>query len=144
MPDHIFCTFKDGSQKWAGKKTKLLVTFKLCREDSYEVPENMAEFAVKYKLDADGLQVNDLIAQKDFLARRLSVPSHLLQVLSWERGSVVITYRIMRDVLPLAELALYREDARAELTQNGVEDVYFASRPSEQPGLVRSRGIVHG
>ena len=118
--------------------------FKLCREDSYEVPENMAEFAVKYKLDADGLQVNDLIAQKDFLAQRLGVPEHLLQVLSWERGSVVITYRIMRDVLPLAELALYREDARAELTQNGVVDVFFASHTSEQPGLVRSRGMVHG
>ena len=104
----------------------------------------MAEFAVKYKLDADGLQVNDLIAQKDFLARRLSVPEHLLQVLSWERGSVVITYRIMRDVLPLAELALYREDARAELTQHGVEDVFFASYPSEQPGPVRPRGMIHG
>ena len=104
----------------------------------------MAEFAVKYELDADGLQVKDLIAEKHFLAQRLGVPSHLLQVLSWRRGSVVITYRIVREVLPLAELALYREDAQTELTQHGVEDVYFASHPSEQPGLVRPRGIVHG
>ena len=117
---------------------------KLCREDSYEVPENMAEFAVKYGLDTDGLKVNDLIAQKDFLAQWLGVPSHLLQVLFWRRGSVVITYRIVQDALPLAELALYREDARAELTQHGVEDVYFANHPSEQPVLVRSRGMVHG
>ena len=104
----------------------------------------MAELTVKYNLDADGLLVEDLIAHRNFLAQRLSVPSHLLQVLSWRRGSVVITYRIVRDVLPIAELALYREDARAELTQRGVEDVYFASHPSEQPGLVRSRGMVHG
>ena len=103
----------------------------------------MAEFAVKYGLDADGLKVKDLIAQKNFLAQRLGLPSHLLQVLSWKPGSVVIIYRIVRDVLPLAELALYRKDTRAELTQNGVEDVYFASHPSEQPGLVRSRGMVH-
>ena len=82
----------------------------LNREDSYEVPQNMAEFAVKYGLDADGLKVNDLIAQKDFLAWQLGVPSHLLQVLSWKSDSVVITYRIMQDVLPLVELALYRED----------------------------------
>ena len=104
----------------------------------------MAELTVKYNLDADSLLVNDLIAQKDFLAQRLSVPSHLLQVLSWGRGSVVITYRIVRDVLPLAELALYREDARAELIQHGVVEVFFASHPSEQPGLVRFREMVHG
>ena len=102
----------------------------------------MAEFAVKYDLDADGLQVKDLIAKKDFLAQRLGIPSHLLQVLSWRRGSVVITYRILRDVLPLAELTLYRKDTKAELIQHGVEDVYFASHPSEQPGLVCSRGMV--
>ena len=102
------------------------------------VPGNMAEFAVKYGLNAGGIEVQELITQKDFLAQRLDIPEHLLQVLSWEEGCIVITYRIVRDVLPLAELVLYREDARAELTEHGVEDVYFASHPSEQPGLVRS------
>ena len=104
----------------------------------------MAEFAVKYELDADGLQVKDLITKRDFLAQQLGVPKHLLQVLSCRTDSVVITYRIMRDVLPLAELALCRKDVQAELTQHGVEDVYFASHTSEQPGLVCSRGMVHG
>ena len=104
----------------------------------------MAELSVKYGLDADGLLVKDLVTERDFLAQRLGIPSHLLQVLSWGSGSVVITYRIVRDVLPLAELALYREDARAALTGHGVEDVYFAGHPSEQPGIVRSRGMVHG
>ena len=104
----------------------------------------MAELAVKYRLDEDGLLVKDLITKRDFLAQRLRLPKHLLQVLSWGKGSIVITYWIMQEVLPLAELALYREDARAELTQHGVENVHFASHPSEQPGLVRSRGMVHG
>ena len=100
----------------------------------------MAEFVVKYRLDADGLLVKDLIAERDFLAQRLHIPEHLLQVLSWEDGSIVITYLMLRDLLPLAELALCREDVRAELTQHGVEEVYLSSHPSEHSGLVSSLG----
>ena len=106
----------------------------------------MAELAVKYRLNADGLHVKDLVTERDFLAQRLGLAKHLLQVLFWEPGSVVITYWIVRDMLPLAELALCRDEehVRAELTQHGVEDVYLDSRPSEHPGPVRSTGIVHG
>ena len=104
----------------------------------------MAEFAVKYGLDEDGLQVMDLIAKKDFLAQRLGISKHLLQVLFWKKGSVVITYWILRDLLPLAELALYRRDARGELTQDDVEEVYLDNRPSQQPNPVRWGGVVHG
>ena len=104
----------------------------------------MAEFAVKYGLDKDGLRVKDLIAKKDFLAQRLGIPKHLLQVLSWKGGSVVITYRILRDVLPLAELALYREDARGDLTQHDVEEVYLDNCPTQQPNLVSWGRMVHG
>ena len=99
----------------------------------------MAELVVKYRLDADGLLVKDLIAERDFLAQRLGIPEHLLQVLSWGRSSVVITYWILRDLLPLAELALCREDVQAELTQHGVEEVLLDSHPSEHPGPVSSR-----
>ena len=107
----------------------------------------MAEFAVKYGVDADGLQVMDLIDKKDFLAKRLGIPEHLLQVLSWKKGSVVITYRILQDVLPLAELALYREDAQGVLTQDDVKAVYFNSHPSDRHDRVCSvhgPWIVHG
>ena len=102
----------------------------------------MTELAVKYKLDADGLLVKDLIEHRDFLAQRLSLPKHLLHVLSWGYGSVVIRYWVLRDVLPLAEVALYREDSRGELTQQGVEDVCFANHPLQQPNLVRCRGMA--
>ena len=102
----------------------------------------MTELAVKYKLDADGLLVKDLIEHRDFLAQRLSLPKHLLHVLSWGYGSVVIRYWVLRDVLPLAEVALYREDSRGELTQQGVEDVCFANHPLQQPTLVRCRGMA--
>ena len=47
----------------------------------------MAELVVKYRLNADGLLVNDLIAERDFLAQRLGIPEHLLQVLSWGDGT---------------------------------------------------------
>ena len=96
----------------------------------------MAELTVKYRLDADGLLLKDLIAERDFLAQRLGIPEHLLQVLSWGGGSIVITYWILRDVLPLAELALCRENVQADLTQHGVENVYLDSHPSDHPGLV--------
>ena len=99
----------------------------------------MAEFAVKYDLDADGIYLNELIAKKYFLELRLGIPNHHLQVLSWRRGSVVITYRVLRDVLPLAELALYRENTQRELTQHGVKNVYFANHPSQRPNLVSCR-----
>ena len=103
----------------------------------------MAEFAVRYSLDADSLLVKDLVTERDFLAERLGIPEHYLIVISWWCGSVVITYWIVRDVLPLAELALCREDVRAELTQHGVEEVYLDSHLSEHPGPVGSTGIVH-
>ena len=56
---------------------------KLCRK---EAPPSMGELIVKYQLDADGLKVKDLIAARDFLAQRLGIPEHLLQVLSWGRA----------------------------------------------------------
>ena len=96
----------------------------------------MAELVVKYKLDADGLLLKDLVAERNFLAQRLSIPEHLLKVLSWSRSSIVITYWILRDLLPFVELALCRENVRAELTQHGVVDVYLDSHPSDHPGLV--------
>ena len=98
----------------------------------------MAELAVKYKLDAHRLLLKDLVTERDFLAQRLGIPEHLLQVLSWRDGSIVITYWIVQEVLPLAELALCRENVQAELTQHGVEVVYLDSHPSEHPGPVRS------
>ena len=111
----------------------------------------MAELAVRYKLDADRLLLKDLVTERDFLAERLGIPEHLLQVLSLGNGSIVITYWIVREVLPLAELALCREDVRAELTQHGVEVVYIDSQPSEHPGSVCSGNgpllcsvILHG
>ena len=105
---------------------------------------SMAELVVKHRLDADGLFVKDLIAHRDFLAQRLGIPEHLLQVLSWKNGSIMITYWVVRDTLPLAELALCREDVRAELTQHGVEVVYLNSHPSEHPDpAVSFRGMIH-
>ena len=105
----------------------------LCRK---EVPGTMAELAVKYKLGADSLLLKDLVTERDFLAERLSIPEHLLQVISWGDGSIVITYWIVRDLLPLAELALCREDVRAELIQHGVEEVYLDSHVSDHHGQV--------
>ena len=100
----------------------------------------MAELVVKYRLDADGLRVRDLIAERDFLALQLGIPDHLLQVLSWGEGSLVIKYRIVRDLLPLVELTLCGENVQAELTQHGVKEVYLGSHPSEHPSPVRPRG----
>ena len=101
----------------------------------------MTELVVKYRLNADGLFVKDLIAERDFLSLRLGIPEHLLQVLSWGNGSIMITYWVLRDTLPLAELALCQEDVRAELTQHGVEVVYLDSHPSEHTDpVVSSRG----
>ena len=37
----------------------------------------MAELVVKYRLDADGLLVKDLIAERDFLAQWLGIPEHI-------------------------------------------------------------------
>ena len=102
----------------------------------------MAELKVKYRLDQDGLFVKDLITERDFLAQRLCIPPHLLQVLSWRPGSVSITYWIVRDVLPLAELALCRTIVREELITHGVEAVYLDSCPL-LPGPVSSHGMVY-
>ena len=103
-----------------------------------EAPLSLAELIVKYRLDADGLLLKDLVAERDFLAQRLGIPEHLLPVLSWEAGSIVITFWILRDVLPLAELALCRKNVRADLIEHSVVDVYLDSYYSVQPGSVSS------
>ena len=100
----------------------------------------MAELTVKYRLDADGLQVKDLVTERDFLAQRLDIPEDLLQVLSWGPGSIMVTYWMVRDLLPFAELALCREHVRYELIQHGVEAIYLDSHPSH-PGPVSSRAL---
>ena len=97
----------------------------------------MTELIVEYRLNADGLFVKDLITERDFLAQRLRIPPDLLQVLSWRPGSVSITYWIVRDVLPLAELALCRTNVREELIKHGVEAVYLDYCPL-LPGPVSS------
>ena len=119
---------------------------KLCRR---EAPQSMAELTVKYRLDADGLQVKDLVTERDFLALRLGIPEHLLQVLSWGQGSIMVTYWMLQDVLPFAELALCREDVRAELIQHGVEAVYLDSYlshlcPVSSRALGLHRKVIHG
>ena len=103
----------------------------------------MAELAVKYKLDVDSLLLKDLVTERDFLAQQLGIPEHLLLIISYGVGSIVITYWLVRDVLPLAELALCREDVQTELTQHGVEEVYLNSHPSEHPGPVSYKGMDH-
>ena len=133
--------FSTNNQTWLGARLSYEShSHSIYRE---EVPRNISELAVKYKLDADGLLVQDLLEHRDFLAQRLGLPKHLLHVLSWGYGSVVIRYWVLRDVLPLAELALYREDARGRLTQHSVMEVCFAHHPSQEPNLVRCREIVH-
>lgn len=102
-----------------------------------KAPQTMAELKVRYRLDADGITVSELITERDYLAQRLCIPPHLLQVLSWTPGSVSITYWIVRDVLPLAELALCRTNVREELIKHGVEAVYLDGC-SLLPGLVSS------
>ena len=102
----------------------------------------MAELVVKYRLDADGLLVKDLIAERDFLAQWLGIPEHLLQVLSWGQSSVLITYWMVRDLLPLVELALCREDVRAELTRHGVEVIYLGSHLQSILARYAPRGMV--
>ena len=109
------------------------IKFQLCRQNP---PRSLAELIVKYRLDAGGLQVKDLVAERDFLAERLGIPEYLLQVLSWGNGSIVIIYWIVRDVLPLAEIALCREGVRVDLTKHGVESVYLDCHPLEHPDPV--------
>ena len=104
----------------------------------------MAELVVKYDLDADGLRVEDLIAERIFLAQRLNIPNHLLKVLSSKKGSIMITYWILQDLLPLAELALCRDDVRAELIEHHVKEVCLDCHPSELPSPVSSGGTAHG
>ena len=104
----------------------------------------MAELVVKYDLDSDGLRVEDLITERNFLAQRLGISNHLLKVLSGEKGSIVITYWILRDLLPLAELALCRDDVRAELIEHHLKEVYLDCHPSELPSPVSFGGTAHG
>ena len=85
----------------------------------------LSEIVVKYRLDADGLRVQDLITERDFLAQRLGIPEHLLQVLSWRPGSVIIVFLVVQELRPLIERALHRSDVRAELTTRSIETVHI-------------------
>ena len=94
------------------------------------------EIVAKYGLDADGLKVQDLITERDFLAQRLGIPGYLLQVLSWRPGSIVIVFLVLRELQPVVEPALRRNDVRTNLTSHGVEDIYLRRHSPDSSKLV--------
>ena len=96
----------------------------------------LSEIVAKYRLDADGLKVEDLIRERDFLAERLGIPGYLLQVLSWRPGSIVIVFLILRELQPLVERALHRSDFCANLASRGVEDIYLRQHSPDSIRLV--------
>ena len=115
------------------EKLKVVLTQKLEKiselqqqeqEDTSDCLE-LTEIVAKYRLDADGLKVQDLVTERDFLAQRLGIPGYLLQVLSWRPGSIVIVFLVLRELQPVVEPALRRNDVRADLTSHGVEDIYL-------------------
>ena len=59
----------------------MLFTHCICRKDA---PQNMDEFIDKYRLNADGLLVEELAAARDFLEQRLHIPHDLLETLSFD------------------------------------------------------------
>ncbi len=85
----------------------------------------LTEIVAKYRLDADGLKVQDLITERDFMAQRLGIPEYLLQVLSWRQGSVIIVFLLLQELQPLVEVALRRSDVCAGLSSHGVEALYL-------------------
>ena len=96
----------------------------------------LTEIVAKYRLDADGLKVQDLVTERDFLAQRLGIPGYLLQVLSWRPGSIVIVFLVLRELQPVVEPALRRNDVRADLTSHGVEDIYLHRHSPDSSKLV--------
>ena len=112
-------------------KEILIQKLKQISESQQQVQEDtsddlaLTEIVAKYRLDADGLKVQDLVRERDFLAERLRIPSYLLQVLSWQPGSIVIVFLILRELQPLVEQALHRSDVCAILTSHGVEDIHL-------------------
>ena len=85
----------------------------------------LMEIVAKYRLDADGLKVQDLITERDFMAQRLGIPEYLLQVLSWRQGSVIIVFLLLQEFQPLVEVALCRSNVCAGLSSHGVEAIYL-------------------
>ena len=95
----------------------------------------LTEIVAKYRLDADGLKVQDLVTERDFMAQRLGIPEYLLQVLSWRPGSVIIVFLLLRELQPLVELTLRRRDVRANLTSHGVEAIFVSGCSSNLVSL---------
>lgn len=96
----------------------------------------LIEIVAKYRLDADGLEVQDLVTERDFLAQRLGIPESLLKLLSWRPGSIVIVFLILQELQPLVEAALHRSDVLASLTTHGIEDIYLCGHTPDSSDLV--------
>ena len=126
------------------EKLKVVLTQKLEKISKMQQQEQedtsdglkFTEIVAKYRLDADGLKVQDLITERDFLAQRLGIPGYLLQVLSWRPGSIVIVFLVLRELQPVVEPALRRNDVRANLTRHGVEDIYLRRHSPDSSKLV--------
>ena len=133
--EHFQPELKDVKERLAQYKEKLRLILmqklkqisELRRQRQEEMSDGLelAEIVAKYRLDADGLRVQDLVTERDFMAQRLGIPEYLLQVLSWRPGSVIIVFLLLQELRPLVELALRRSDVRAGLISRGVEAIYF-------------------
>ena len=60
--------------------------------------KGLLKLVAKYNLNKDGICVKDLITERHFLAEKLSVPDHLLQVISWSSGSLCIIYFTLEEL----------------------------------------------
>lgn len=105
------------------------------QEETSDSP-SLTEIVAKCKLDADGLRVLDLVTERDFLAQQLGIPEYLLQVLSWQLGSMLRVFVTLQELQPLVEPALHRSDVLDSLKTHGIEDAYLRGHSLDSSNLV--------
>ena len=96
----------------------------------------LTEIVAKYRLDSDGLRVQDLVTERDFLSQRLRIPEYMLQVLSWRPDSGESVFLIMQELQPLVRPTLDSSDVRSSLTSHGIIDIYLRGHSPDSSNSV--------
>jgi hypothetical protein len=90
-------------------------------------PKGLLKMVVKYNLDKDGIRVENLIRERNFLALKLEIPQDLLQVISWGAGSLFIVFFTLEELEK--HITEKIEVVRNDLHLHGILSVEIGNSP---------------
>ena len=119
--------YKEGMKPVIEDKLEALRNLKSEYPDECSSRDGFTEIIAQHHIDTDGISIDDLLAARSFLCRRLKIRKELLQVLTTFRGSTNIVLLTISELVPGLMIAL--ESNKDELHRFGFVGITVGSNP---------------